>query len=107
MSTKIRYTVMATIANKDVVPEYIQWLQNGHVQALVDAGALSAEISQVDTAEGDDFKVESTFIFPSREVLQSYMDGPALALREDGKTRWIDTAKVAFARKFAEVKFAC
>ncbi len=102
---KIRYTVTANLASKDVLPEYLDWLKGGHAQALITAGALSAEISIIDVEEGENPRLEASYLFPSREVLQAYMDGPALLLREDGKTRWMDTGKIVFSRRFAVVAF--
>jgi hypothetical protein len=106
MSTKVRYTVTANVGNKDILVEYIAWLKSGHAQALITAGAVSAEISIVDVEDGASPVVEATYVFNSREDLQAYFDGPALALREDGKTRWIDTGKVLFSRRIATIDFA-
>ena len=58
---------------------------------------------ETDGSEG--IKVEATYVFPSRESLQAYFDGPALALREDGKTRWMDTGKINFARRISSIEF--
>jgi len=107
MSSQIRYTVSAAIISKEVRDEYLAWLKSGHAQALITAGALSAEISIVDTEESEQPKVEATYVFPDRETLDSYFSGPALALREDGKTRWIDTGKISFSRRIAVINFTC
>ena len=72
------------------------------MQALIDAGALSGEI---DVVESDAIKVEVHYVFPTRAALQSYFDGPALLLREDGKTRFIDTNKVVFSRSIATIEY--
>eukprot|EP01032_Pedospumella_encystans_P011093 gene11093-12926_t len=102
---QVRYTVTASMATQEILVEYIAWLKAGHAQALIDAGALSAEVNVIDTEEGEGIKAEATYVFPSQESLQAYMDGPALALREDGKTRWIDTGKISFARRIAKINF--
>lgn len=100
---QVKYTVYATVINSDVLKEYVDWLESGHAQALVDAGALSYEIKVLDVAEGESPKVEAAYIFPSKEVLDAYFEGPALLLREDGKTRWIDTEKVSFSRNIENI----
>lgn len=105
--TKVRYTVTASLVSKYTLPEYVDWLKSGHVQALVTAGALSAEVNTLEVESDEQTKVEATYVFPSRESLQRYFDGPAALLREDGKTRWIDTGKVTFSRKIATVDFEC
>lgn len=98
---QVRYTVYAAIQTQEVLKEFVDWLKGGHMQALIDAGALSGEIAIV---ESDTIKVEVHYIFPSRSVLQAYFDGPALLLREDGKTRFIDTNKVVFSRSIATIE---
>lgn len=103
--TQVRYTVTASMANQEILVEYIAWLKAGHAQALIDAGALSAEVNVIDTEVSESVKAEATYVFPSQESLQAYMDGPALALREDGKTRWIDTGKISFTRRIAKINF--
>lgn len=103
--TKVRYTVTANIGTKEVVEEYLEWLKAGHVQALIDAGALSAEINVVETEPTEGKKVDATYVFSSREALQAYFDGPAAALREDGKVRWMDTGKINFSRRIATIDF--
>ena len=105
MSQHVRYTVTASMATQDILVEYIAWLKAGHAHALVDAGALSAEVSTLNTEEGEGIKAEATYLFPSQESLQAYMDGPAQTLREDGKTRWIDTGKITFVRRIAKIEF--
>jgi hypothetical protein len=103
---KVRYTVTANVASKDTLGEFLEWLQGGHVQELVKAGALSAEVDVVESDSGATV-AETTYIFPSREALQAYFDGPAAALREDGKVRWIDTGKISFSRRIATIAFEC
>lgn len=105
--TKVRYTVTGTLASKDTLSEYVDWLKGGHIQALVAAGALSAEVDVLETEENENVKVEATYVFPSRESLQAYFDGPAAELREDGKVRWVDTGKISFSRKIAAIQFEC
>lgn len=104
MSKQVRYTVTAAISNADVLSEYLAWLNAGHAQALIDAGATSAEVSVVETLEGEDLMAEASYVFPSRESLQAYFDGPALLLREDGKVRWMDTGKIRFSRRIATIE---
>ena len=98
---QVRYVVSAVIQSQEVLTEFVDWLKGGHMQALLDAGALSAEI---DIVEGDCIKVDIHYIFPDRATLQAYFDGPALLLREDGKRRFIDTNKIIFSRSIATIE---
>jgi Domain of unknown function (DUF4286) len=102
-ATPVRYTVTATLSSPSVLEEYLDWLRNGHVQAVVAGGAEVAEVCVVD--DPDKTQVDSSYVFPSREVMQAYFDGPAIALREDGKLKFVDTGKVTFARRISEIRF--
>lgn len=79
-------------------------MKSGHVQGVIAGGATSAEVIVLDSDDGS-VKVESNYLFPSRAALQAYFDGPALALREEGKVLFIDTGKVTFQRRIGEVAF--
>jgi len=81
-------------------------LRYGHVQSVVEGGAESAEVNILESDDGSVI-VESTYIFPSRDVLQAYFDGPAIPLREEGKRLFVDTAKVTFSRRIGEIVFRC
>lgn len=105
MSKCVRYTVTATPINNEVRDDYRLWLKNGHVQALIEVGAISADIAIVDTEENELPKVETSYVFPSREALETYFNGAAIALRGETKTRWIDTAKVSFSRRITSIVF--
>lgn len=80
-------------------------MKSGHVQAVVSAGASTAEVNILESDDGV-VRVESLYIFPSRAALQAYFDGPALTLREEGKVLFIDTGKVSFSRRIGEVVFS-
>ena len=79
-------------------------MKNGHVQGVVDSGATSAEVIVLESDDGS-VRVESSYIFPSRAAFQAYFDGPAIALREEGKALLIDTGKVSFQRRIGEIVF--
>lgn len=97
---QVRYIVSGILQNQEVLTEFLDWLKGGHIQALLDAGALSSEI---DIVESDSIRVDIHYIFPDRATLQAYFDGPATALREDGKKRFIDTNKIVFSRSIATI----
>ncbi len=104
--SRVRYCVTATVHNKENLNEYIDWLKSGHVQAVIAGGALNVEILLIDTdSEASFAKVESSYIFESRATLQAYFDGPAIELRKEGIELFINTGKVSFERKIADVIF--
>jgi hypothetical protein len=100
----IRYTVVATLVDPQVLDEYVNWLKDGHIQKIVDeGGAIEGDVSIV---QGTDVvKVASVFIFPSMTVCEEYMTGLAVRLRPEGVAKFVDTNKVAsFERMISEVK---
>ena len=101
----VYYTVTATITNPEAdLQAYVDWLNGGHVAAVVATGALSGDVVVLDSEHGTSTEVESVYVFPSREVLQAYFDGPAQILRKEGVELWIDTGKVTFKRRIGVVK---
>ena len=101
----VYYTVTATIANPAAdLQAYIDWLNSGHVAAVVATGALSGDVVLLDSEPGASVEVESVYVFPSREALQAYFDGPAITLRKEGVELWIETQKVTFRRRIGVVQ---
>ena len=90
MSTAaVRYTITANIEHAEDVEAYVDWLENGHVQASKANGALSVEGSRLDPCDTSGItRIESSYVFPSRDSLQRYLEGPALVLRKEGMERF-------------------
>ncbi len=72
---------------------------------MINGGALSGEIDILEREGDSPIRLEATYIFDTREALQAYFDGPALALRQEGKELWIDTGKVTFERRISKIAF--
>lgn len=102
-----RYVVTAILLNHELATEYASWIQGGHMQDVVNlGGAISAEMIVLDSTDGR-IHVQSSYLFPSREVYDAYQVGAAVALRADGKRLWVDTGKVAeWIRQTGEVSFS-
>ena len=77
------YSVRSEFDDGQTRRRYIDWLIQGHAQAVVEAGARSAEIVSY-----DDGSVEARYAFDSREAFAAYEAGPAVALRADSKARF-------------------
>lgn len=107
MDSQIRYTVIANVKTEHL-EEYLNWLRNGHVQALIDeGGALSGEVVQLDSSPEGVSRVASNYIFPSRGVLDSYAGSEVAArLRGEGVSMFVDTKKVeSFERLVGPIIF--
>ena len=85
----VRYTITALIEDAGDAEKYLHWLQTGHVQDIKACGALSVEIVKLDPDfDSSTIRVESSYVFSSRDALQQYLDGPAIALRKEGQAKF-------------------
>ena len=98
---RIAYSVIATLPDPTMVPEYIAWLKSGHVDAVRRAGAESGVIIRV-TDPASPVQVETRYVFPSRGVLDRYLAEVAPALRADGAERF-GSRGVTFARRIGDL----
>lgn len=102
---KIFYAVTATFPTKDIADEYIGWLEGGHVRDVMTAGAISTAIVWLDAKSDDDSpRVETQYMFPSRNVFDHYEREHAPSLRQIGKDRFGDRG-VTFERRSGEIAF--
>lgn len=100
-----KYSVIASVKCEDQ-ESYVNWLQNGHVQAVCKAGATSARILVHEGIEDGRVKIEAMYFFANRDSLQQYLDVSAPLLREEGKKLWIDTNKAIFTRSISNIVFS-
>jgi hypothetical protein len=94
--SKIVYSVTATIPDAASAEEYVQWLVDGHVEGVLLGGAETGEVVRLD---GDPIRVETRYVFPSREAFNAYEAGPAAELRADGKRRFPAERGFQFERR--------
>ena len=92
---RVAYTVAATFTDPAVADEWLAWLRGGHLAKVIAAGALDAEVVELDAAEGRSF--EARYHFPSREAFARYEREHAPGLREEG-ARLFGPEKVSYRR---------
>ena len=99
------YAVRSRFANHGVRAEFIAWLAGGHLADVVQAGALNAELVELepDGDRGADAPadVESRYHFASRDAYEAYAAGPAVALRAEGAARFPVERGIVMTRGFA------
>lgn len=95
------YTVTATLPDRPTAERYVDWLRDGHIDAVVAAGAHSAMIVRV-TDPPDPIRVETRYVFPTREAFDDYLAYHAPALRADGAKRFGPETGVRFVRTVGE-----
>jgi hypothetical protein len=78
--SKIAYTVTCHILYRSKAEEWLEWLKNGHVAAVIKGGAESAVI--VAHEDGKTFEVR--YIFPDQVAFDTYETEHAFALRQEG-----------------------
>lgn len=119
----VAYTVIASLPSAEVADEYVYWLLNGHIQAVLGAartaagpstaGPLRAEVIRLDaqptgSAAGTSptagaAQIEVRYTFPSRGVLEIYLRDHAPGLRADGLARFGPERGVVFRRTIGEL----
>lgn len=96
---RIVYSVVATLPDPRMLDEYVAWLTGGHVDGVIEGGALSGEVVRLD---GEGLRVESRYVFADRAAFERYEREFAPALRADGAARF-GNAGVVFERRVGEV----
>jgi hypothetical protein len=79
------YTVSCTFDDPAVADEWITWLRNEHLAAVLAAGAWDAEVVRMD---GKPLRCEVRYHFESREAFARYERDHAPALRAEGLKRF-------------------
>ena len=102
--TRIAYTVTATLPDDSTAREYIAWLEDGHVDAVVAAGADSAMIVRLDppvlqALPPGSVEVETRYVFSTRDLFDRYIEHAAPALRADGLRRFGPERGIRYERR--------
>ena len=88
------YSVRAQFPDVATRERYIEWLRDGHCQAVVrSGGALSGEVTVL-----QDGSVDSRYVFGSRADFDAYEAGPAIALRADSALRFPPESGIQLVR---------
>ena len=82
--SSFHYTVVCEATSHEIADAYEAWLLDGHVEDVIEAGALEAEVLRRD----DGLTIESRYVFPSREAFAAYERDHAPRLRADGLARF-------------------
>lgn len=98
---RILYAVIATLPDDRAADEYIAWLEDGHVDAVIRAGAHSAMIVRLEREAADSDarpRVQTQYVFGTRELFDQYVAHHAPTLREEGLRRFPPERGVSFRR---------
>ena len=106
---RIAYTVTATLPDDRVAREYIAWLEDGHVDAVISGGAHSGMIVRLDPPPPQQgqpdapIQVETRYVFATHELFNHYLEHVAPALRADGLRRFGPERGVKYYRRTGSI----
>jgi hypothetical protein len=104
MTTRVLYAVTATLPDKATADEYVAWLEDGHVDAVIAGGAHSAMIVWLDPDANDShIRVETHYVFANRAALEGYLKRHAPRLRAEGLKKFGADRGVRFDRRVGEI----
>ncbi len=83
MST-FAYTVIAETESEASLRAYVRWLMNGHINDVIEAGALSGVLTMHEPTDQGLYVSEVRYMFASKEAFEAYERGPAVSLRAEG-----------------------
>jgi hypothetical protein len=98
---RVLYQVVATLDSDSTAKAYIAWLEDGHVDRVIQGGAHSAMIVELGPADDGRPRVMTQYVFSTREFFDRYLREFAPALREEGLAKFGGSA--AFARTIGRI----
>jgi hypothetical protein len=102
--TSVYYAVTATLPDEATADEYVAWLEDGHVDAVIKGGAHSGMIVRLaPDPPGSRPQVMTQYIFPTRPVFDRYVAVHAPKLREEGASKFGPDRGVSMSRRVGEV----
>ena len=95
---EIEYRVTATIPHEELVGEYLRWLIEGHLEAVIAGGAYQASLLQ--RVDAEPAEIESVYRFASEEDFATYEQDFAPALRAEGLAHFGESG-ISFSRQIS------
>ena len=99
MSTCVLYEVTAVLRDEVVARDWVRWILDVHIAEVVEAGATSGRLLQIDDTPHT-YVVQ--YEFASRDSLETYLLRHARRLREAGALRF-GPIDVTYSRRTAAI----
>jgi len=99
---RISYVVTATLPDEPTLDRYVRWLLEGHVEAVIDAGAREGHVVRLEEP-AEPPRVQARYVFPSREAFDTYVRCHAPVLREEGLRLFGSRSGVRFHREIGTI----
>jgi hypothetical protein len=100
----IAYTVVAHFTDSSVAEEWVSWLREEHLAAVLAGGALDAEVTFEDQQAAGEVRCEVRYHFASTENFEAYERDFAPALRAEGLVRFPLERGIRYQRTLARVR---
>jgi hypothetical protein len=98
------YTVSCEFDHSALRQEWIAWLREEHVHDVLAAGALDAEVVELDPPENEGrFLCEVRYRFADRAAFEAYERDHAPRLRAEGLTRFPPERGMRYQRRTGEI----
>lgn len=101
--TRLLYIVTATMPDEATAREYVAWLEDGHIDQVIDGGAHSGMIVRLDGPPDAKPKIETHYVFATREVFDQYVAKHAPTLRAEGLRKFPPERGIVFERRLGEI----
>ncbi len=98
----IEYSVRSVFPDQSLVQSYLDWLTDGHIQDVLDGGAVSG-YAILETEPNDTIAVVARYIFPTRQTFDQYVAKTAPQLREEGLSKFGPHTGIAMNRTLGTV----
>ncbi len=92
--TEISYTVRCSFSQDcpmSVTQSWLAWLENGHIQDVIDGGAMSGKVFEIDVVNITPEchrQFEIRYRFPDRVTFDTYERETAPGLRDEGLAKF-------------------
>ncbi|RMH29809.1 MAG: DUF4286 family protein [Planctomycetota bacterium] len=99
---QIAYTVRAECPDRTVADRFLAWLVGGHMQAVLEHGAVSGHAVRLDEESGPPV-IEVRYVFPNRAAYHRYVQTAAPGLRAEGLARFGPDTGIRMSRTLGEI----
>ena len=102
---RLIYTVLAEFDDSAVCDEFIAWLTDDHAAKVIEAGALSAEVTRLEPdPPNKPHRVEVRYRFSDRKAFDLYLAEGAPRLRHEGLARFGPETGVRMSRRIGDLR---
>ena len=100
----IAYTVHFSVDDPVVADEWIEWLENEHLDDVFKGGATDAEIVRMEKSihEDESIQCEVRYHFPDRETFETYLRDHAPRTRAAGMAKFPMESGLRYERSIGQ-----